>query len=201
MLRPVLKQLTEDQYHAYVLLLTQDEKDLNVRTWKVGVLTGDVYDKNSNRDWDGSCPHPCVVRHKNALEFHDAEFEVLAINEDLEQALLRMMKMLGEPFEYKAVVEDKLRHAIVSRDGGKCVYCGKRATLADHIIPRAIGGNDDPTNLVAACWHCNTTKCDANWRLWYQAQRCYDKAQELYIEWVLAGKVSLHLDIRPSPVV
>lgn len=39
-----------------------------------------------------------------------------------------------------------------------CVYCGAPAEHMDHVIPKAQGGSDDPTNLVPACASCNIKK-------------------------------------------
>lgn len=49
----------------------------------------------------------------------------------------------------------------------KCAYCGRPATTMDHIIPKSKGGSDDLTNLVPACFGCNTSKGAkslADWR-------------------------------------
>lgn len=53
-----------------------------------------------------------------------------------------------------------LRDAILARDGYRCFYCGGLATTADHVMPKALGGTDDPSNLVAACLPCNSSKRD-----------------------------------------
>jgi hypothetical protein len=57
-----------------------------------------------------------------------------------------------------------LRHAILKRDDFKCKYCGKDSDDAkleiDHIIPVAKGGDDNPINLVTACFDCNRGKRD-----------------------------------------
>lgn len=59
-------------------------------------------------------------------------------------------------------VSKRLRFEILRRDGFQCRYCGAKApdaTLAvDHVTPKALGGTDDPTNLVTACRDCNTGK-------------------------------------------
>jgi hypothetical protein len=50
---------------------------------------------------------------------------------------------------------------------GSCVYCGKAATTIDHVCPLARGGHEIETNLVPACGHCNSSKCDrllTEWR-------------------------------------
>ena len=57
------------------------------------------------------------------------------------------------------------RCAVYARDGFRCVYCGKRHAVGkltlDHVIPRAAGGSNAPSNLVTACARCNTEKGDA----------------------------------------
>ena len=57
-----------------------------------------------------------------------------------------------------------------NRQGGKCFYCGLRMWLnsqkgpsllrctAEHLKARSEGGSDGPSNIVAACWHCNHTR-------------------------------------------
>lgn len=42
----------------------------------------------------------------------------------------------------------------------RCFYCGAEAVIADHYEPKALGGTDDKSNLVAACAPCNSTKAD-----------------------------------------
>jgi 5-methylcytosine-specific restriction endonuclease McrA len=53
-----------------------------------------------------------------------------------------------------------IRLRILERDSYICGYCGAEATQVDHIIARANGGTDDPSNLVAACQPCNNRKSD-----------------------------------------
>jgi 5-methylcytosine-specific restriction endonuclease McrA len=54
----------------------------------------------------------------------------------------------------------EIRLRILERDQHICAYCGNEATQVDHIIPRASGGTDEPSNLVAACQPCNNRKSD-----------------------------------------
>lgn len=53
----------------------------------------------------------------------------------------------------------RLRAIVYLRDGGRCVYCGSsyRLTL-DHDTPLAKGGTWDESNLVTACYSCNSQK-------------------------------------------
>lgn len=59
-------------------------------------------------------------------------------------------------------VSKRLRFEILRRDDHTCRYCGRSAPdvplRVDHVIPEALGGTDDPTNLVTACEPCNTGK-------------------------------------------
>lgn len=54
------------------------------------------------------------------------------------------------------------RVAIYLRDGLCCVYCLQDFSVAgltiDHIVSRAHGGSNAPTNIVSACMHCNGLK-------------------------------------------
>ncbi|MCA9368245.1 HNH endonuclease [Candidatus Kaiserbacteria bacterium] len=41
----------------------------------------------------------------------------------------------------------------------RCAYCGTfRPDTRDHVIPKAQGGTDDPSNLVYSCRSCNSKK-------------------------------------------
>jgi 5-methylcytosine-specific restriction protein A len=40
-----------------------------------------------------------------------------------------------------------------------CAWCGSTEKLSiDHIVPRAAGGTDDPSNLRVLCFRCNTRR-------------------------------------------
>ena len=59
-------------------------------------------------------------------------------------------------------VSKRLRYEILKRDNNTCRYCGGRAPdvvlTIDHVVPIALGGSDEPGNLVAACKDCNAGK-------------------------------------------
>ncbi len=61
-----------------------------------------------------------------------------------------------------ASVSPKTRFEVFKRDGFTCQYCGRKTPQvvleADHIIPRAEDGGDEPENLVTSCWECNRGK-------------------------------------------
>lgn len=51
-----------------------------------------------------------------------------------------------------------VRQEILERDGYLCQYCQGLANSVDHIIPRSLGGDEDPDNLCASCKSCNSKK-------------------------------------------
>ena len=59
-------------------------------------------------------------------------------------------------------VSKRTRFEVLKRDNHTCRYCGAIAPDAkitvDHVTPVALGGTDDPSNLVAACRDCNYGK-------------------------------------------
>lgn len=69
---------------------------------------------------------------------------------------------------YKGVcIRSDLRLAIYLRDRFTCVYCladlhGAHPTdiTLDHIECEADGGSNEPSNLVTACRHCNSSRQD-----------------------------------------
>lgn len=62
-----------------------------------------------------------------------------------------------------ANVSKRLRYEILRRDNYCCRYCGSIAgpdvkLTVDHVLPTALGGSDEPSNLAAACQECNAGK-------------------------------------------
>lgn len=57
------------------------------------------------------------------------------------------------------------RREIFDRSNGLCHYCGTALRQdgkwhVEHQMPRALGGTDEPANLVASCVSCNLRKKD-----------------------------------------
>lgn len=57
------------------------------------------------------------------------------------------------------------RKSIFEKAGGKCFYCKCDLDLTgtwhiEHMMPRALGGDNKPSNLVASCAPCNFKKND-----------------------------------------
>jgi hypothetical protein len=59
-------------------------------------------------------------------------------------------------------VSKRLRFEVFRRDNFTCWYCGGKSPdvelTTDHVVPVALGGKDEPANLVAACEACNSGK-------------------------------------------
>lgn len=68
----------------------------------------------------------------------------------------------GFDVEKRTPVPGRLRFEVLRRDNYTCRYCGASAPdvplTVDHVIPVALGGGDEPSNLVTACQDCNAGK-------------------------------------------
>lgn len=61
-------------------------------------------------------------------------------------------------------VTKRVRFEVLKRDNFTCRYCHKNTNEleVDHVVPVALGGEDIPENLVAACKDCNRGKSSIN---------------------------------------
>ena len=61
-------------------------------------------------------------------------------------------------------ISGTIRYEILKRAKFRCELCGISAEIkaleVDHIVPRNKGGSDDPSNLQALCYSCNSMKRD-----------------------------------------
>lgn len=55
----------------------------------------------------------------------------------------------------------KVREQVLARDGGQCQSCGAAASHVDHVVPKHMGGTDEPGNLQALCSGCHAFKTAA----------------------------------------
>lgn len=56
-------------------------------------------------------------------------------------------------------IPDDVKQLVWGRDGGACVACGSTSELQfDHVIPVALGGSNEPSNLQLLCGPCNRRK-------------------------------------------
>lgn len=61
-------------------------------------------------------------------------------------------------------VTKRTRYEVLKRDNHTCRYCHATDTplTIDHVTPTALGGTDEPNNLVAACRDCNSGKASTS---------------------------------------
>ena len=61
-------------------------------------------------------------------------------------------------------VSKRTRFEVLRRDNYTCRYCwsSENQLTVDHVTPVALGGTDDPSNLVAACRDCNAGKASSS---------------------------------------
>lgn len=61
-------------------------------------------------------------------------------------------------------VSKRTRFEVLRRDNYTCRYCrsADNPLRVDHVTPVALGGTDDPANLVAACQDCNAGKASTS---------------------------------------
>lgn len=57
-----------------------------------------------------------------------------------------------------------LKLKVLERDNHTCHYCGKYGDTVDHIIPKSKGGKATLKNLVCACFECNNSKGNKNYK-------------------------------------
>jgi len=56
-------------------------------------------------------------------------------------------------------IPDRIRSAVLVRDGGRCRRCGSARNLEiDHIVPVSKGGASEEENLQTLCRRCNRRK-------------------------------------------
>ncbi len=80
----------------------------------------------------------------------------------------------------------KQRDQIHLQWDNRCAYCaeplGRSATL-DHVIPKALGGTADLSNVVSCCLACNSSKGHRDWISWYRTQHFWSATRE----WTIAN--------------
>lgn len=106
--------------------------------------------------------------------------------------------------ERRKPISRRLRYEILRRDNNTCRYCHATDTplVIDHVIPVALGGTDDPSNLCAACKDCNAGKTSTSPDATTVAQVSDDairwsKAMQLASDHALAAKAMAEEELKP----
>ena len=74
--------------------------------------------------------------------------------------LLENSEIRGVEYQRGTLVGSEIREYVLERGKHHCAYCGRMDVPLnlDHVIPRARGGSNRPSNLVLACVPCNEEK-------------------------------------------
>jgi 5-methylcytosine-specific restriction endonuclease McrA len=101
----------------------------------------------------------------------------------------KLVRAIGRPKPLSR--EEGMR--ILVRDRFRCQYCGLDGTASldhalmmtvDFVVPRALRGKKDPSNLVAACRPCNLMKGRHRFRSFEEAKRyVLQRREEKRKEW------------------
>jgi ATP adenylyltransferase len=121
-----------------------------------------------------------VLRNHNIVDREDGGYALIGYD-DLDSEQIEHLTELCESKldEYKerrgkriwqhrrmsaGYISGTLKYEVLKRARFRCELCGVsadvRALEVDHIVPRVRGGKDDPDNLQALCYSCNSMKRD-----------------------------------------
>jgi len=109
---------------------------------------------------DSRCPDGKVVHRKRECVSCFARWRTL---EKMRKGSLKgpHARLDRDPNAADAI-RPRQRFWILKRDQYTCMYCGRKAPdvvlHVDHKVPRAMGGGNDPDNLITACESCNLGK-------------------------------------------
>ncbi len=94
----------------------------------------------------------CQLKKRTLVTHYDLEDVAIDI-----RALTDGYKPYRWEYQNSNRLDENLRKAIIFRDGGKCVECGKSNTSLEvhHIIPKRHDGENTPSNLITLCHDCH----------------------------------------------
>jgi len=87
---------------------------------------------------------------------HEVLLETVRAYEDNRAALIAALVPPGQRLRSRQWL--KIRARVLERDNCTCTYCGAWAGTVDHVVPIALGGSNDDSNLAACCAYCNRSK-------------------------------------------
>ncbi|MEV6628228.1 HNH endonuclease, partial [Amycolatopsis sp. NPDC051114] len=97
-----------------------------------------------------SVPHAIRMLVRHVAEIHEAE-DGLAYGLFPRPKIVRLLRYVVMKWRYTQPPRWS-RRGVLTRDGHRCAYCGRRATTIDHVTPLSRGGaRTSWLNTVAAC--------------------------------------------------
>ena len=104
----------------------------------------------------------------------------------------------GADYQRGPLWRANLRGFVLTRDDGRCVYCGATKHLTmDHVVPKSMSGADRHWNIVAACKKCNDSKDAGEVSQWMErctraSVRKRASATLAYVKRLAAGMAKLN---------
>jgi hypothetical protein len=174
----------------------------NLSLWRIGAMVYLVESDFIDGYAASELNVPIKQKLKNAKVYGCCSYELLAEDVSLVRAATKAISCLVQseflsqdalsnilsPKDTTSLMTNQfLTKEIFTRDSNRCVYCGRKATAMDHIVPVSVDGQTVLNNLVASCTNCNVRKSNADWEKWYKFQKFYDPQQADYIASILAS--------------
>ena len=133
------------------------------------------YYEKITRDMVGKVLRNHSIVAKDGKRFQLVDFDALS-QEQIGHLVALCQKKLDEYIDARGLavwqhrrqssgyISGTLRYEVLKKSAFHCELCGVaadvRALEVDHILPRNLGGSDEPSNLQALCYSCNAMKRD-----------------------------------------
>ena len=163
-----------DQYMAEVHNVKEkmifESSNVPKMKWLLSYLENNIFNKSVQRpviDYKITCS--LILTNING-RFIEKRIETFYKNE-IERIIKELNNKVNNRYVNRSIwdsickvergkVSNKLRFAIYSRDGYRCVKCGRKNgdLEIDHIIPVSKGGKTEYSNLQTLCKRCNMEK-------------------------------------------
>src|SRR5215469_2697103 len=143
-------------------ILEHDESQIEYYEKIVGSMVGRVLRGHGVVRKDGTDYSLCL--DENLTESETARLVELCREKLAEYEAKRGEQIWQHRKLSSGYISGTLRYEVLKKAQFHCELCGisadVRALEVDHIVPRNLGGTDDPSNLQALCYSCNSMKRD-----------------------------------------